>query len=224
MEKFPQRRTPATESARREAVRENIFAHLVAQRILESFDEKMHEGGLDPETIQEAKERFAILSEEDKKAVLAVPSQLQTNLFSKYAERVDTEEIDGTGIIDDLLKKSHQYGFTLGYHLSPQEIRPDKNGEWIVRGTEKDHRHDDVPMAYYSMDYAHRYLKKPMQWLYVVRAETRDQSGHHRDNNGAWGHAPSLSIIEAIDMFDLEKQMDTELNRVEQEKKEKEAA
>jgi hypothetical protein len=112
-------------------------------------------------------------------------------------------------MIQDLLSKSEKYNYTLGYHLSPREIKPDAQGNWVIKGTEKDHRHEDIPMAYYSLDYRNRYREKPSKFLYIVRAEQVEGSGHYQDNNGLWGHAPSLAIVDVIDLPSIEKEMDT---------------
>ncbi|MDP2815046.1 MAG: hypothetical protein Q8O19_00010, partial [Rectinemataceae bacterium] len=124
-------------------------------------------------------------------------------------------------MIDELLERARKYGFTLGFHLSPIDIRPGKDGSWMIKGTEKDHRHDDRAMAYYSTDYSHRYLKKPSRYLYVIRAETGEDTSHYPDNDGTWGHASSLAVIDQVDMQSLEKEMDQRLKAIE-DRKEKE--
>ena len=204
------------ERANKEKLRNQIFDQLVASKVLESFHDDIDEADIPEEAYAEIAETFAGLPEDDKRAVLAIPAQLRTPLFKRYASLLDENKIDGKGIVEDILKKANQYGFTIGFHLSPYNVRPEKDGTWHIKGTEPDHRHDDLPMAYYSLDYAHRYLKKPSRYLYVVRAELGEKSAHYRDNDRSWGHATSLSIVDQIDMQALEAEMDQRFKAMEQ--------
>ncbi|MDB5189352.1 MAG: hypothetical protein JWL82_309 [Parcubacteria group bacterium] len=207
--KFERRISPSPELEKkdREGLREIIFQQLVQSKILEHFHDELDDADIPAEALNEISSTFYSLSEDNKRAVLAIPAQLRPALFTKYAERIRKGELSGTGVVFDILEKAQKYGFTIGFHLSPRDIRADKDGSWVVKGTEPDHRHDDLPMAYYSMDYAHRYLKKPAQFLYVVRSEVGETSSHYRDNDASWGHASSLSIVDKIDMKALEEEM-----------------
>ncbi len=160
----------------REGIRNQIFDQLVAGHVLETFHDDIVEADISEEAYGEISATFAQLSEENKRAVLAIPAALRTKTFAKYAKRLQTGELDGTGVVLDILDVSKRNGFTIGFHLSPYDVKHDKDGDWKIRGTEKDHRHNDLPMAYYSLDYAHRYLKKPAQFLYVIRAGRKERS------------------------------------------------
>lgn len=206
---------PPIERLERERLRNRIFDQLVAARVLDTLSEELEDAHFDAATVAQIEETFAELSESDKRAVLAIPAQLRPNLFKRYREQVSDGLIDGRSIIADILSKANRYGFTLGFHLSPHDIRPEKDGSWNIRGTERDHRHNDLPMAYYSTDYAHRYLKKPVRFLYVIRAETGEHTSHYPDNDGTWGHASSLAIVDSIDMHELEQEMDRKLKLME---------
>lgn len=210
---------PEVENRIRESLRNRIFDQLVAGKVLDTFQEELEEAEFDDETQREISSTFAALSESDKRAVLAIPAQLRPPLFARYAKQIDAGLMTGGGMVDDILEKAKKYGFTLGFHLSPNDIKPEKDGSWNIRGTEKDHRHNDLPMAYYSMDYSHRYLKKPSRFLYVIRAETGADTSHYPDNDGTWGHAASLAIIDRVDLKALEEEMDAKIKSIEQNKK-----
>ncbi len=207
------------ERANREALRNQIFDQLVASKVLESFHDDIEEADISPEAYEEIHSTFAQLSEDNKREVLAIPAELRPKLFQQYAEQLKAGTIDGSGVVLDILQKAKKYGFTIGFHLSPHDVVPSKDGAWHIRGTEPDHRHNDLPMAYYSLDYAHRYLKKPSRYLYVIRAELGENSAHYRDNDRSWGHAPSLSIVDQIDMQALEKEMDERFKAMDEAKK-----
>lgn len=220
MEGAPARKKPETpieaERSRKEAVRNQIFDELVATQVLESFHDDIDDAGIEAKEYQELVQAFAELPEDDKRAVLAIPGQLRPKVFGMYAKQLADGKITGAGVVKDILNKAHEHGFTLGFHLSPRDIKPEKDGTWQIRGTEPDHRHNDLPMAYYSLDYAHRYLRKPAQFLYVVRAELGEKSAHYRDNDRSWGHASSLSIVDKIDMHELESEMERRFKMLEE--------
>lgn len=220
MEGVPKRAAHETESieaerAHKEALRNQIFDQLVATQVLDSFHDDIDDAGIDAEDYQEIVQTFAALPEEDKRAVLAIPAQLRPKVFANYAKHLEDGKMTGEEVVADILAKAHAHGFTLGFHLSPRDIKPEKDGSWQIRGTEPDHRHSDLPMAYYSLDYAHRYLRKPAQFLYVVRAELGENSAHYRDNDRSWGHASSLSVVDRIDMHELENEMERRFKAME---------
>lgn len=201
---------------RKEHLRDSLFEQLVAAQILDSFMGDLSISGLSEELVDEFEEEFATLTESQKVAVLSVPAELRVTFFSRYTKAVDKGEFtNGKEVLNDMLAKAEKHGYTLGYHLSLYDIRSQKDGSWYVRGTEKDHRHNDIPMAYYSMSYSKRYRDKPSQYLYVVRAETGKNTSHYKDNDGTWGHAANLSIVEKINMPELEKKLALRFNDVE---------
>ena len=195
----------------RDKLKEVIFSQLVAAKVLENFHDDLYDTDLAEESIDEIVTTFESLTEENKRRVLAIPAQLRKQQFKRYANLIHEEKMTPAGVVLDILEKASKNGFSIGFHLSPRNIKPEKDGSWVIRGKEKDHRHNDTPMAYYSYDYANRYLKKPVQFMYVIRSEDGPTSSHHRDNDGTWGHAPFLSIIDQIDMKKLETEMEERL-------------
>ena len=216
LESFPKKKARLEVDPKvREALRNEIFDQLIAGKVLDTFLDELDEQAFTESDIEDIVSSFSRLSEHDKKAVLAIPAQLRPQMFARFAAKFQSGTFSGQDMVNELLEKATTHGFTLGFHLSPADIRPEKDGSWIIKGTEKDHRHNDRTMAYYSMDYSHRYLRKPSRYLYVIRAETGEQSSHYPDNDGSWGHASSLAIVEQIDMKSLENEMDRRLQEIE---------
>jgi hypothetical protein len=205
----PPKKIPIAESPipqqERHHLRERLFNTLVAEKIIDKCSEDM----------ARINEEFASLTEKDKRAFLAIPAQLRVPLFARYAAAIAEGKNDAKGMVHEIVTNAHKYGFTLGFHLSPNNIRPKPNGSWVIEGREKDHRHDDRAMAYYSTTYNARYLKKNAPYLYAVRAEIKEGSGHYPDNNGEWGHAPTLSIVDQIDLIGLENELNVAMKEVE---------
>ena len=203
------------EQKRREKLRDELFSQLIAGKVLDDFDDDLICSEMPEVAIEGFNKAFRELSEEDKRAVLAIPAQLRPIQFGKYARRVLDGELTGAEVVADILAKAERYGYTLGFHLSLYDIPRTQDGSWYVRGTEPDHRHDDMPMAYYSMDYSNRYRDKRTTYLYVIRAETGESTSHYRDNDGTWGHASSLAIISQVKLDEIEKELDERFKEVE---------
>ena len=79
---------------------------------------------------------------------------------------------------------------------------------WVVYGKEKDHRDNDLPMAYYSFDYMNLYKSKDPKYIYVVSVQKSQSSGNRRDGNNQGGRAPSLSVVEKFDLRELEMEVE----------------
>lgn len=219
MEKFNQHPVaPAEMDRRKEKLRDRLFMQLIAARVLDDFHNDLGYADFPEEAFKEFEEEFAELPETDKRAVLAIPAQLRQIQFKKYSDKVNIGEMTGSQVLRDMLTKAKTHGFSLGFHLSLYDIRPEKDGSWYVRGMEPDHRHDDRPMAYYSTEYSNRYKEKKVNYLYVIRAEMGESTSHYRDNDGSWGHASNLSIISKINLPELEKEFTDRLREAEKVK------
>lgn len=218
IDSFPKQTPKQEKPPTKETLRDRIFDQLVAGRVLDTFLDELDDRGFEEKDTREIIRAFAELSEEDKRAVLAIPAELRPQVFARYAADIRNGMTTGKGMVEGILATAKKYGFTLGFHLSPVDIRPEKDGSWTIKGTEIDHRRADRAMAYYSTDYSHRYLKKPSRYLYVIRAETGENTSHYQDNDGTWGHASSLAIIDSIDMQALEAEMEKRLKAPEMDK------
>lgn len=231
----------------REKLRETLFQRLVAGEIsksfVEAFEDALYDAGMEKhEDIAREKESFVSafskLSESQKAQMLAVPSELRRRLFSTYAAEVISGKIDTSNLPELLVKRNEASGNTIGYHLSPVDIKePSKEGApWIIKGSgshawmrgeeekgsfvvDTEKGDEGSPYAFYSFDYTGRYLKKPMQYLYVVIG-TKKGEGHHLSNNGKWGHALQLDVVQQIDMLALEKELDEQMKKLESANKE----
>jgi hypothetical protein len=202
------------ERSRREELREELFQTLVAGKVLEEFLDDLFEAGIEGDALKAIGDAFAKLSENNKLAVLAIPASLRPRRFATLAQKMEKGEITAEEIIESIRTEALEKGYTVGYHLSPADIKPGKD-DWSVQGTEADHRDGDLPRAYYSLSYRDRYLKKPMRFLYVIRANVSENSEHRQDNNGSWGRASTLPIVAKIDMIEVEKELDERMKALE---------
>lgn len=190
--------------------REFYFRSLVQSHLIETMKDSLHGADFSDEEIGRVIEAFAGLSDEEQRIVLALPYEIRQKLLQKYQKEIEGGTNSPEGMIADIVEKNKKYGYTLGFHLSDREIK--KVGEaWNVVGSELDDR-DDRLMAYYSEDYLHRYKKKAGNFLYIVRAEIHPDGPHRRDLNNKWGRAPMLSIIDCLDMNQVEKEIDESLD------------
>lgn len=208
------------EEKNKEKLRDRLFEQLIAARVLDSFIDDLVNSNFPEDALQQFEREFALLPEHAKAAVLAIPAQLRPIQFSRYAQKIESGEMSGTQVLHDILNVAKARGYTLGFHLSLYDITKEKDGSWMVKGTEPDHRHNDMPMAYYSRDYSHRYKMKRVQYLYVIRAEIGENTSHFQDNDGSWGHASSLSIVEKIDMPEIERELNRKFNEIYEKAKE----
>jgi hypothetical protein len=187
--------------------RECYFRAFVLSHLLHTIQDSLEEAGFSSSDISAFGTELAKLHEEDQLLVLAIPFEIREKFFSNYNKKITEGEISPTDVVKDILEKNRQYGFTLGYHLSNHRILKERDGngeKWNVKGSELDDR-DNMLMAYYSEDYAHRYKNKNGDFLYAIRAETGPNSSHKRDLNNRWGRAPLLPIIDEFDMKEIEE-------------------
>ena len=67
-------------------------------------------------------------------------------------------------------------------------------------------------MAYYSFDYENLYRVKNPNYIYVVSIQENERSGHRKDGNNEWGRAPSLTVIEKINLKEVDEIVQEILN------------
>lgn len=191
--------------------REMIFSSIVTERLIEDFEDSLFDVGFEVKEVDDIKDSMLLLSNGEILSVLSVPYDIRKDFLSKYKKLLDGGNIGVEGVVFDILNKTKNKGYTVGYHLSPANIKPTKTSRgstWIVNGYEVDDR-DDKPMAYYSTDYSHIYRKRRgSNKLYIVRAETGEGTSHKLDSSNNWGRAPSLSIITCLEMSDLDAEVE----------------
>jgi hypothetical protein len=189
-----------------EKIKEEIFAKLINERIVEDFEDGLYEVFDGDDEIVES--FLAILSDLDLKSlqgVLAIPKSLRFKRLSFLKNEHSKEgRADIRQIINDLRRDSEEKGYQFGYHISPNRIL-EKEEDWTIDGSEFDDR-DDRKMAYYSMDYKNLFKKKKGNYLYVVRAIMGKDSSHKKDTSNNWGRADKLSIISEIPLQKIEEE------------------
>ena len=90
----------------------------------------------------------------------------------------------------------------------------------FIDGTEKDHRDNDLPKAYYSFDYRHLYRAKNPKYLYLIASLSSDKT-----DGVEWGRASSLSIIDYVKIEDVDREVEEQYQEyIKKETKQEKAA
>jgi len=195
-------------------IHEHIFLNLIFDRLLDELEEEMGDADWTNDEITRFFLALEHTDDESIKNALAIPKELRPAYFARQRTRMLEEGVNPEDIARELVALNRAHGFTIGYHVSQFEIPPESSGAWAVKPTELDDR-DDMPMAYYSLDYDHIYREKQSTHLYFVRAIT-GEGPHKRDLKNNWGRAPYLSIIGSMPLVEADKivnQMTQELEK-----------
>ncbi len=195
--------------------REYYFRAIIQSALMDTIQNALEDAGFSSSDADLFTTALAALPEADQLTVLALPLEIRERLLTNYHKQITEGKIAPAGVVQDLLGKFKKHGFTLGYHLSSQQIPKEWTGSgetWNIKGTELDDR-DNRHMAYYSEDYLNRYKKKAGNFLYVVRAEIGPNSSHKHDLKNHWGRAASLSIIDEYDMSQVERRIDEAMEK-----------
>ena len=188
--------------------REYCFIKAVNERIIDDFVESLENVIDDDEFIGDVLDAINGYSVDDQKRILSLPQSIREKRFLFVYNTIFqvSGKHDAKEFVRFLLEDAQKGGFTIGYHVSPRVIAPEGN-DWYVRGTEMDDR-DNMHMAYYSMDYTNLVRKNRGDFLYVIRAESGENSSHKKDNSNNWGRANALSIVSAIDLSEIDQRME----------------
>jgi len=192
---------------RRETIGNQLFEQYMRNVLLEHFIQSLQEDEFPQEEIEKIVQALGACSDSEILAFLAVPQEIQEQFLSKLRLEIITKKESIDVIIKERAERALSYGFGIGYHTSPYDIKSEENGVWLVRGTEKDHRDDDIPMAYYSDKYRHLFKKKHPKFIYIVRTDL----AHRTDGN--WSRAPSLSIITRVPFEEVYSYVENQLRR-----------
>lgn len=197
----------------REEVKDYLYDQFMKQKLIDIFFDDLSEYIDDPDSNEM---RETLLAEDDASiyAALSLPYELRKRKFKEFKEKIEMDGQDASELMKELVELSKKYGFGVGYHTSPAEIRPNVNGEWSIKGTEPDHRDNDVNMAYYSTKYRHIFRKKNPRFIYIVRT---DPSTHKGD--GVWSRAGSLSVVGAVPFSEVNEYMRETLEELKTEMK-----
>ena len=201
----------------RERLEDKIFSKLVCDDLFDTLDDELFDAGYEGYEVMELQSELAKLGLEDRKKVLSFPSEVRGRLLASYKEKMDAG-MTSAEMIESLRETSDKYGFTVGFHLSNADIEQKQDDTWDIEGYEFDDR-DEMPMAYYSLDYQNRYRKKASKFLYLVRAETGEKTAHKRDLSNNWGRANKLSVIDKMDILDLQSRTEARYQEYTEKKK-----
>ena len=117
--------------------KESIFDVLIINEIISGFSDDLSESGFDEVEVQEFENEIQNLHENEIKSILSLPKELRLKNFSKYYEIIKSKKKTMHELVLEIAKKSTENGFTLGYHVSNNEILP-INNEWVIDGKEFD--------------------------------------------------------------------------------------
>ncbi len=192
--------------------KEQIFRTLVEDQILNHTVSLMEQIGFSPDDIHHWNELMSSLSEQQKMYIVSFPYELKKRFLTE-AKRNQNGENKFQSIIDTACKSGELLHRSIGFHATNKDIIPKKEmvggrfiEEWRIEGTEKDHRNNDLPMAYYSEDYMHLFRTKNPKYIYVVA--TQQNGSHHRDGSQNWGRASSLAVIDKLDLGEIDRQVE----------------
>lgn len=203
------------------ATKEYIFRDIIENKALDSFKEHMDNAGFEENQIAEFELMLASNPDMMPK-ILAFPYELKKRSFSHFQKQINEGKADLQFMFDTMVKRAKMINPKIAYHCSQQDIRSkmikDTYGPvevWNIDGTEKDHRDDDLPMAYYSFNYLHLYREKNPKYLYLIESNPK-----HRTDGADWGRAPGLSIIDRLDLKEVDKQVEERYQEYLQQEKE----
>jgi hypothetical protein len=217
----------AKEPQERKGFEEALFQEMVREQLFEQFYESMEDAHIPDDQIDHFFEELATHDEEEIERALSLPYELQGRFFSKHVRALQSGKESMKDLVDLMIERARRGEYQVGYHISNAEILPKEEGDmqvWEIMGTEKDHRDQDLMRAYYSFDYEHLYRKKGGKFLYLIRAETGEDSSHKQDNDGTWGRASQLSVITVLDLRDVDTRIEKAIKDKEKEDKKEKAA
>lgn len=176
------------------------FEMIVHDQVLNLFDQALLKSGLTEDQVIDFNNELANFSSEEINRILAIPYELRERRFSSLVEAYKNKEDNpALNFLKEQLEVSEDLGVSLGYHVSSVDINPKKdqkgNMSWEIQPYEVDDR-VGRKMAYYSRTFDSMYLKKPFNYIYIVRSF----DSHRKDNNEKWGYADFLSVVDRIEM------------------------
>ena len=192
-----------------------IFQEVVANKMVDTYEKEMQSAGFTQEEVSRFRDAVIPLGYEDSDAIYAFPWELKQRALPAFLKKIRDGKETVEGMVEKIVAASKQQHRQLAFHASNDNIVPKeetsqgmKVKSWVIYGKEKDHRDNDLPMAYYSFDYMNLYRSKNPQYIYVVSIQRNETSGNRKDGNDQWGRAPSLSIVEKFDLRELELEVD----------------
>lgn len=179
-----------------EKIRDEVFDSILFENILSAYEADLLDTGYSREQVQSFFSILNNLEEREQKKILSLAFEQRRLLFKNYLEEINTDKITLQDFIHEILEIATEHNYDIGFHVTnhriEKEVNRDKRVVWNIKGKEKDHRDNDLPMAFYSKQYRHLYGKKGYHYIYTVRA----LPDHRTDGN--WFRAPMLSIVSEL--------------------------
>lgn len=194
-----------------EELKDTLFDQYLKQQLIEDFFQHLEEY-LDEGEIDAMRGELAKHDDEVVYATLSLPHELRNRRFSKFQQEVELGKDPGE-LMKSFIELSTKYGYSIGYHTSPNDIKPGENGQWNITGYEQDHRDDDLSKAYYSTKYRHLFKKKDPKFIYIVRT---DPETHRTDGN--WSRAGILSVVTRVPFADVVEYVESTVQDMQKEK------
>jgi len=203
-----------------------VFNQLVETKLYDSFIDSFEKHGFSQEEISEFDNVVKNLSLEEYDALISHPHELKERGVPYGIKMIRSGKMTMEKFVRDIVQYNLKIGRRVAYHTSDKNILPvrknDKEtGEWVVYGTERDHRDDDNYMAYYSFDYVNLYRKKNPDHIYAISIQTKGRFGHRKDYTGEWGRAPSLTVIDHFNVKELDQEVNEMMEKIKQSKNKK---
>jgi|GEM_PF-1742525 len=200
----------------RELTEEEVFRNLVNEGLFETFYDALDEAGFDDDELDQFKDAITSLPSERISGVLSLPAELRPIRLARFHEMSVSGKVTPEGIVSKLDEEAQEFGYRLGYHVSPERIEPEQSPDgrtaWTVKGYDPDDRDGGMPMAYYALDYENIFRKRPdARYMYVIRAQTGEGTPHKVDTSNNWGRAPGLSVIQEFDIREIEEEVREEV-------------
>ena len=171
--------------------KDHLFHEYAKQALVEDFASSLGDY-LEPEDVDTFLGVLMSHSDEEIISVLSLPKELRERWFDSV-ERSVSSGTPVEEVAEEVTNKFAKAGFGIGFHTSPNDIKPNpETGAWFIKGTEADHRDDDLVRAYYSSQYRHLYKKQNSKYIYVVRTDP----DYKTDKN--WSRASNLSVVMRI--------------------------
>lgn len=195
-----------------EKIKDTLFDQYLKQNLIEDFFDELHEY-LDEEAVDDMRGELANYDDEDIYATLSLPKELRHRKFTDFQKQLESENKNPGEVIKSFVEASKRHGFGIGYHTSPNDIKPDEQGRWTIKGFESDHRDDDLSKAYYSTKYRHLFKRRNPKFIYIVRT---DPSTHRTDGN--WSRAGTLSVVARVPFEDVVEYVEKNVRDIEKKK------
>jgi len=211
------------EKLERKNINELFFQELIESKLIDSFKEALNVTGFNEDEQADLFNELSKLSSPEENNILAVPWELKMRALSCARKSIDNNKMTIKELAENIQKIVNMNNFTVAYHATKNNIEPREKyspsvgieRSWATKGTEEDHRDNNIPMAYFSKNYTDIYRDKSPKYLYLV-APTKKSSRH----DGSWGRAASLDIIAKINLREADKKVEEKTKQYLANKKE----